>query len=146
RYFYAQAGREAAVIDERFNSGGIMPDYIIDLLSRQPRSHVATREGEDWVAPHGVIAGPKGMLTNEIAGSGGDILPKYFRQAGLGPLVGTRTWGGAVGIGGYPQLLDGGRVTAPHAAFWFPSGKWELENHGVEPDVEVDLDPQAVRA
>jgi tricorn protease len=146
RSFFAQAGKEGAVLDERSNGGGIMPDYMIDLLSRQPRSYVATREGEDWVSPHGAIFGPKVMIINELAGSGGDIFPRYFRQAGLGPLVGKRTWGGAVGIGGYPRLIDGGSVTAPKVAFWFPSGKWELENHGVDPDVEVEFDPQAVRA
>jgi tricorn protease len=146
REFFAQAGKEAAVIDERCNSGGIMPDYVIDLLGQRPRSYTATREGEDWVHPHGAIIGPKVMLIDEMAGSGGDILPYYYRQAGLGPLVGKRTWGGAVGIGGYPRLMDGGSVTAPKVAHWFPSGKWELENHGVDPDVEVELDPQAVRA
>jgi tricorn protease len=146
REFFAQAGKEGAVIDERANGGGIMPDYYIDLLAQQPRSYVATREGEDWVHPNGAIFGPKVMLIDEFAGSSGDILPYYFRQAGLGPLVGKRTWGGAVGIGGYPRLMDGGSVTAPKAAHWFPSGKWELENHGVDPDVEVELDPQAVRA
>jgi tricorn protease len=146
RYFFAQAGKEGAVLDERYNGGGIMPDYIIERLAQRVRSYASTREGEDWVHPNGAIFGPKAMLINEHAGSGGDILPYYFRQAGLGPLVGTRTWGGAVGIGGYPRLLDGGTVTAPKVAHWFPSGKWELENHGVEPDVEVEHDPQAVRA
>jgi tricorn protease len=146
REFFAQAGKEAAVIDERCNHGGIMPHYVIDMLGKRPRSWTTTREGEDQVHPHGAIFGPKVMLIDEMAGSGGDILPYYFRQAGLGPLVGKRTWGGAVGIGGYPRLLDGGSVTAPKVAHWFPSGKWELENHGVEPDVEVELDPQAVRA
>jgi tricorn protease len=146
RYFFAQAGKQAAVIDERFNGGGIMPDYLIDLLGRPPRSWVATREGADWVSPHGAVFGPKVMIVNEMAGSGGDILPMYFRRANLGPLLGKRTWGGAVGIGRYPQLIDGGRVTAPKVAFWFPPGKWEIENHGVDPDVEVELDPRAVRA
>jgi tricorn protease len=146
RYFFPQAGKEAAVIDERFNQGGIMPDYIIELLNRKPRSYVTTRHGADEVSPHGAIFGPKVMITNEFAGSGGDILPYYFRQEGVGPLIGKRTWGGAVGIGAYPQLLDGGRVTAPKAAFWFPSGRWEIENHGVDPDIEVEFDPEAVRA
>jgi tricorn protease len=81
-----------------------------------------------------------------MAGSGGDELPHYFRQAGVGLLVGKRTWGGLVGIGDYPRLIDGGTVTAPNAAYWFPSGRWEVENHGVAPDLEVELDPQAVRA
>jgi tricorn protease len=83
------------------------------------------------------------MLINEQAGSGGDYLPYAFRQAGLGPLVGKRTWGGLVCIGGYPTLVDGGGVTAPRWGIWFPSGKWEVENRGVAPDVEVEFDPMA---
>jgi tricorn protease len=146
RYLFPQSGKEAAVIDERFNGGGIMPDYIIEALQRKPRSYVATRHGHEWVSPNGAICGPKVMITNEFAGSGGDILPYYFRQEGVGPLLGKRTWGGAVGIGAYPKLLDGGGVTAPKAAFWFPSGRWEIENHGVDPDIEVEFDPEAVRA
>ena len=86
------------------------------------------------------------MLINEQAGSGGDYLPYAFRQAGLGPLIGKRTWGGLVGIGGYPPLIDGGGVTAPRWGIWFPNGKWEVENRGVAPDIEVEFDPKAVRA
>jgi tricorn protease len=86
------------------------------------------------------------MLINEQAGSGGDYLPYAFRQAGLGPLVGKRTWGGLVGIGGYPQLVDGGLVTAPRWGIWFPNGRWDVENRGVAPDVEVEFDPKAARA
>src|SRR5262249_29149837 len=89
---------------------------------------------------------PRAMIVNEMAGSGGDWLPWMFKRAKLGPLVGKRTWGGLVGIGGYPQLVDGGSVTAPHFAFWNPEGEWEVENHGVAPDHEVEHDPQAVRA
>jgi tricorn protease len=85
------------------------------------------------------------MIINEFAGSGGDAMPWYFRKAGVGPLVGKRTWGGLVGIGGYPPLLDGGQVTAPSFAFFNPNGTWDVENHGVAPDVEVDLDPYEVR-
>ena len=84
------------------------------------------------------------MIINESAGSGGDCHAWYFRRLKLGPLVGKRTWGGLVGIGGYPPLIDGGCVTAPHSAFWFPNGKWDVENHGVPPDIEVELDPKAV--
>jgi tricorn protease len=86
------------------------------------------------------------MIINEQAGSGGDYMPYIFRQAKLGPLVGKRTWGGLVGIGGYPILLDGGLVTAPRMGIWFPNGKWDVENVGVSPDVEVEFDPKAVRA
>src|SRR5205823_6908072 len=99
----------------------------------------------DMVFPRGIF-GPKVMLINEAAGSGGDYLPYTFRQAKLGKLVGKRTWGGLGGIGGYPSLLDGGGVTAPHWAIYFPNGKWDVENAGVAPDVEVEFDPEAVRA
>ncbi len=146
REYFAQAGKEAAVIDERFNGGGKAADYIIMHMARPLLNYWTTREGADYATPAGAIFGPKVMITNEMAGSGGDWLPWCFRRAKLGPLVGKRTWGGLVGIGGYPQLIDGGMVTAPHFAFWTPEGDWEVENKGVPPDHEVDLDPQAVRA
>jgi tricorn protease len=146
RYFFAQAGKDAAVIDERFNRGGIIADYIVDTLRRPLIGYVSAREGDDAALPIGAIFGPKAMIINEMAGSGGDELPHYFRQAKVGPLVGKRTWGGLVGIDDYPRLIDGGIVTAPSSAFWFPPGKWEVENHGVPPDVEVELDPEALRA
>jgi tricorn protease len=145
RYFYAQVDKEAAVIDGRYNGGGFMPDYFVEQLRRQLLNYASTRDGADWSLPQGAIAGPKVMLINRLAGSGGDALPHYFRQLKLGPLVGERTWGGLVGIGGYPRLMDGGTVTAPHFAHWFASGKWEVENYGVAPDVEVELDPQSWR-
>jgi tricorn protease len=146
RYFFAQTNREGAIIDERFNSGGLTPDYVVDHLRRPRIGYVSTREGRDMPLPLGAIFGPKVMVINEMAGSGGDELPHYFRQTHVGPLVGKRTWGGLVGINDYPRLIDGGSVTAPSAAFWFPSGQWEVENHGVSPDVDVELDPRAVRA
>jgi tricorn protease len=145
RYFFSQVGKEAVIIDERFNEGGQLADYIIDYLKRPIMSRVVTREGHDWSSPSEAIYGPKVMIINEMSGSGGDALPWYFRKAGLGPLIGTRTWGGLVGIGGYPELLDGGRVTAPRAALYGLNGEWEVENHGVAPDYEVDLDPAAYR-
>jgi tricorn protease len=145
RYFFSQVGKEAVIIDERFNEGGQLADYIIDYLKRPIMSKVVTREGHDWSSPTEAIYGPKVMIINEMSGSGGDALPWYFRKAGLGPLIGTRTWGGLVGIGGYPELLDGGRVTAPRAAIYGLNGEWEVENHGVPPDYEVDLDPAAFR-
>jgi tricorn protease len=111
------------------------------------RNYITGRagEGEDMPFPGGAIHGPKAMIINERAGSGGDYLPFTFRQAGLGPLVGKRTWGGLVGIGGYPPLIDGGSVTAPRMGIWFPTERWEVENRGVAPDVEVEFDPKAVR-
>jgi tricorn protease len=145
RYFFAQAGRDGVVVDERFNGGGLLADHVIDYLRQPIRNYATTREGADQQFPTSAIPGPKVMLINEQAGSGGDYLPYAFRQAGLGQLVGKRTWGGLVGIGGYPPLIDGGSVTAPRWGIWFPSGKWEVENRGVKPDVEVEFDPKLVR-
>ncbi len=143
RYFFAQVNKQGAIIDERFNGGGKAADYIIDYLNRPLMNFWATRYGEPYPTPYGAIHGPKVMLINEYGMSGGDAMPWYFRRAGIGPLIGTRTWGGLVGIGGYPQLVDGGFVTAPHFAFYTPEGKWEVENRGVAPDIEVELDPKS---
>jgi tricorn protease len=104
-----------------------------------------TREGEDIILPAQAIYGPKVMIANQMSGSGGDALPWLFKRAGLGPLVGVRTWGGLVGIGGYPRLIDGGGVTAPRWALYGTKGDWEVENHGIAPDVEVEQDPALVR-
>ena len=145
RYFFAQIGRQGAVIDERYNHGGDIADYIIDYLNRKPMGRIATREGEDITDPTQAIYGPKVMIINQFAGSGGDAMPWYFRKAHVGPLVGMKTWGGLVGIGGYPRLIDGGSVTAPRWAFYGITGQWEVENHGITPDVEVDMDPKLVR-
>ncbi len=146
RYFFSQVGREAVIIDERFNKGGQLADYIVDYLRRPLMSMVAGRDGHDWSSPTQAIYGPKVMIINQMSGSGGDALPWYFRKAGLGPLIGKRTWGGLVGIGGYPELIDGGLITAPRAAIYGLNGGWEVENHGVAPDIDVDLDPALDRA
>jgi len=145
RYFFAQIGKQGAVLDERYNHGGDIADYIIEYLGRHPMGRIMTREGEDITDPTQAIYGPKVMIINQFAGSGGDAMPWYFRKAGLGPLVGMKTWGGLVGIGNYPPLLDGGYVTAPRWAFYGLSGEWEVENHGIAPDIEVDQDPKLVR-
>jgi tricorn protease len=145
RYFFAQVDKDGVVLDERFNGGGKAADYMIDYLKREPLNYWTTRDGKDYVTPGSAIYGPKAMITNEFAGSGGDALPYYFRKAGVGPLIGKRTWGGLVGISGYPPLLDGGAVTAPSFAFYTAEGTWGVENKGVAPDVEVDLDPYEVR-
>jgi tricorn protease len=145
RYYFAQLDKDGAVIDERFNSGGSAADYIVDFLHKQVLSYWAVREGMDATTPFGVIPGAKVMITNEYAGSGGDLMPWMFRQMKIGPLIGKRTWGGLVGIGGYPTLIDGGAVTAPHFAFYNTNSQWEVENHGVAPDIEVELDPKAWR-
>lgn len=146
RYFYAQVGKEAAIIDERFNSGGLLATDIAEILNRKLLSAVATRDGQDEIQPQGAIFGPKVMIVNESAGSGGDAMPWYFRRAGVGKLIGTRTWGGLVGRAGSPELMDGGGVTAPGSGVFNPlSGEWEVENVGVAPDIEVDQDPELMR-
>jgi tricorn protease len=146
RYFYAQIGKEAAIIDERYNAGGALATDITEILSRKLLSAVRTRSGEDEMQPQGAIFGPKIMIINETAGSGGDAMPWYFRRAGVGKLVGTRTWGGLVGRAGAPQLMDGGFVSAPGSGVFNPlSGEWEVENIGVAPDLEVEQDPELVR-
>jgi len=145
RYFFAQVGKEAAVIDERFNHGGFLADFVVDYLRRPILNMIMTREGKDMSSPGGAIYGPKVMIVNQFAGSGGDALPWYFRKLGIGPIVGERTWGGLIGIGGYPSLLDGGYVTAPRDAIYGLKGEWEVENHGITPDIEVMMDPKLVR-
>ena len=145
RYYFAQSDKEGAVIDERFNGGGWIADYIVDWLRRPLLMVAMTREGKDQLIPN-TIRGPKVMLINQYAGSGGDALPWMFRRLGIGSLVGTRTWGGLIGIGGYPPLIDGGRVTAPRFALFNPeTGEFDVENKGVSPDIEVEDDPAAVR-
>lgn len=145
RYYFAQVGKQGAVIDERFNGGGQLADYIVDYLNRPLRTLEITREGVVTSEPGASIYGPKVMLINELAGSGGDALPWYFRKGGVGKLVGMRTWGGLVGIGGYPDLIDGGSVTSPRFALYGLNGQWEVENIGIAPDVEVEHDPKLVR-
>jgi tricorn protease len=145
RYYFAQVGKAGVILDERFNHGGQLADYVIDYLKREPRAILAPRDGRLIVDPPLAIYGPKVMIINQYAGSGGDALPWLFRKAHLGPLVGVRTWGGLVGIGGYPTLLDGGTVTAPRTAIGGLHGQWEVEGVGIAPDIEVRQDPHAVR-
>jgi tricorn protease len=144
RYYFAQLDKQGAVIDERFNSGGQAADYIIHAMQRTLMSWWAPRYGAIYRTPQAAILGPKVMITNEFSGSGGDAMPWYFREAQLGPLVGKRTWGGLVGIGGIPTLMDGAQVTSPSFGFFNPQGQWDVENHGVQPDFEVDMDPKPV--
>ena len=146
RFYFAQVDKQGAVIDERYNHGGEIADYIIDMVKRPLRNCAITREGEKFCSPLAQIYGPKTMVINEMSGSGGDALPWMFKQDGVGPLVGTRTWGGLVGIYNYPVLLDGGFVTAPRVAIYGLHGEWEVENHGIAPDVEVENDPASVAA
>ena len=146
RYFFPQVDKDALIIDERFNSGGQIADYYIDILRRPFASYWAPRYGADNRSPSAAVFGPKVMIIDEGAGSGGDMLPWMFRKFGVGPLVGKRTWGGLVGISGYPELMDGGRVTAPGFAIWSPEGGFIVENEGVAPDHDVTMWPKDVIA
>jgi tricorn protease len=146
RYYYSQLDNEAVVLDERYNAGGYIADFILDMLDRPLLSYWATREGEVFTSPAAAIFGPKVMIINQYAGSGGDALPYLFRQRGLGKLVGARTWGGLVGIYDYPTLMDGGAVTAPRLAFYNTAGEWAVENEGVAPDIPVEMTPKLVIA
>jgi tricorn protease len=141
RQFMAQWTKPGLVIDERFNSGGQIPDRFIELLNRPMLSYWATRDGESQQWPPVAHAGPKVMLINGWSGSGGDAFPFYFREAKVGRLVGTRTWGGLIGISGVPTLVDGGNVTVPTFRMFDVRGKWFAEGHGVDPDIQVDEDP-----
>jgi tricorn protease len=155
RYFYAQQDKDGAVIDERYNHGGMVADYIVNELDRKLMGYFAQRDGTPTTSPIAGIYGPKVMVINESAGSGGDALPYMFRLRKIGPLVGTRTWGGLVGTLGIPPTIDGGGITAPSLAFYNLKGEWDVENIGVAPDIEVEYtaadamkgrDPQLERA
>jgi tricorn protease len=146
RYFYAQLDRQGLVLDERYNEGGFIADYVINVLGQQRLSGAIERDGKPIHDPVGAIFGPKVMIINQSAGSGGDAMPWYFRKAKLGTLLGTKTWGGLVGIGGYPRLIDGGSVTAPRYAIYGLNGEWEVEGHGIAPDVVVEEFPKDVAA
>ncbi len=146
RYFYAQLDKQALVLDERYNQGGLIADYIVSVLGQKHLSNAIERDGKPVHDPQGAIFGPKAMIINESAGSGGDAMPWYFRKAGLGTLVGVRTWGGLVGIGGYPTLIDGGTVTAPRYAIYGLDGDWEVEGRGIPPDVQVEVLPKDAAA
>lgn len=144
RYYYAQQDKQGAVIDERYNHGGMVADYIVNELDRKLMGYFALRDGVPATSPEAGIYGPKVMIINESAGSGGDALPYYFHLRKIGPLVGTRTWGGLVGTLGVPQTVDGGGITAPALAFYDLSGKWAIENQGISPDVSVEYTPSDV--
>ena len=132
------------MIDERFNGGGQVADYIVEVLRRKVNSYWSPRYGQIDRSPTASIPGPKVMLANEVSGSGGDFLPWLFKHDGVGPVVGKRTWGGLVGIGAIPVLMDGGNVTSPSVGFFSPKGEWDVENHGVDPDYVVEQDPKLV--
>jgi tricorn protease len=141
RQFYGQVNAEALIIDERWNGGGHLPNRLIELLNRPITNYWTRRYGKDVPTPQYAHHGPKCMLINGSAGSGGDMFPYLFRQAGLGKLIGMRTWGGLVGISGNPEFIDGGSITVPRTAFYEKDGTWGVEGYGVPPDIEVIDDP-----
>jgi tricorn protease len=141
RMFFAQVDREAMIIDARGNGGGQAANYITDVLRRSYLSSWKDRDGAPFDTPGGAMYGPKVMLIDQDAGSGGDFLPYAFRREGIGKLMGTRTWGGLIGIAANPPLVDGGYLTVPYFRFYTPEREWRVENEGVAPDIEVDLDP-----
>lgn len=142
RQFYGQTSKEALMIDERWNGGGQIPNRFIELLNRPRTNYWYRRDGADWPWPFDSHQGPKAMLINGNAGSGGDMFPWLFKHHGLGKLIGTRTWGGLVGISGVPPLIDGGAVTVPNFGFYELDGTWGIEGHGVDADIVVEADPE----
>ena len=146
RMFHAQLDREALIIDERSNGGGQAANYIVEVLSRRHLSNWVYRDGLMSATPMGALHGPKIMLIDQDAGSGGDYLPYAFRELGIGKLMGTRTWGGLIGIFANPLLIDNGVMTVPHFRFVDVDNNWSIENEGVAPDIHVELDPLATNA
>ena len=141
RQFMGQRFMQGLIIDDRWNGGGQIPTRFIELLNRPVTNYWARRHGTDWVWPTDAAPGHKAMLINGLAGSGGDMFPWLFRENKLGPLIGTRTWGGLVGISGNPAFVDGGSITVPTFGFYERDGTWGVEGHGVDPDIEVIDDP-----
>ncbi len=146
RYFYAQTDKQGAVLDERFNGGGLLADYVTQTLTKTHLANIFYRHGDTTVpVPAGAIYGPKAMIINELAGSGGDAMPWFFSKDGVGKLFGKRTWGGLVAAQALPILMDGGNVRAPDFAIFGRGGEWEIENAGMAPDVEIEFDPELWR-
>ena len=142
--FRAQFPKPGLIIDERWNSGGQIPDRFIELLGRRVTNYWGVRDGRDWQTPHVAHNGPKAMLANGWSGSGGDCFPWLFRKNKLGPVIGQRTWGGLIGMTGAPRLIDGGSVTVPTFSIYDTNGEWIIEGHGVDPDIVVTDDPAAL--
>lgn len=146
RYYFAQQHKQGVILDERFNGGGFIADYFVDILNRKLRGYFNNVSGDrrPWTEPLTGIFGPKVMVVNEMAGSGGDMLPYLFKQMKIGPVVGTKTWGGLVGIWDVPGLVDGGYITAPRGGFYNLDGQWDVEGVGITPDIEVEMEPKDV--
>jgi len=141
RQFRAQYTKAGLIVDERWNSGGQIPDRFIELLGRKVTNYWGVRDGRDWQTPQIAHRGPKVILANGWSGSGGDCFPWMFKKEGLGPIIGTRTWGGLIGMTGAPALIDGGSVTVPTFSIYDTDGKWIIEGHGVDPDIPIEDDP-----
>ncbi len=143
RYYFSQQDKKGVIIDERNNGGGSAADYMIDIMSRELFGYFNSKANDNrpWTTPMAGIWGPKVMLINERAGSGGDLLPYMFKAKNLGPLIGTRTWGGLVGTWDTPRFIDGGRMVAPRGGFFDVNGEWAVEGEGIAPDIEVIQDP-----
>ena len=146
RYYFAQQDRKGVILDERNNGGGSAADYMIDIMARELFGYFNSKANDNrpWTTPMAGIWGPKVMIINERAGSGGDLLPYMFRAKDIGPLVGTRTWGGLVGTWDTPRFIDGGRMVAPRGGFYDADGNWAVEGVGIAPDIEVIQEPKAV--
>lgn len=144
RMFFAQVDKQGLILDDRRNGGGQAANYVTDVLSRPWLGSWKDRDGLTHDTPGGAIYGPKAMLIDQDAGSGGDFMPYAFKRLGLGPLIGKRTWGGLIGISNNPRLIDGGNLVVPYFRFFTPDGEWRIENEGVAPDQDVDLDPLQV--
>src|ERR1019366_5019926 len=141
RYYYSQVGKDGIVVDERFNHGGLINDFMIHEMKKPLDAVFAPRYGKEWPTPGSAIYGPKVMLINQFSGSGGDMFPWLFRQEKVGPIIGKRTWGGLIAAFGF-QTIDGGSINSPDDAFYNPwNGTWDVENWGVSPDMDVELDP-----
>ncbi|MEO1175118.1 MAG: S41 family peptidase, partial [Myxococcota bacterium] len=144
--FFPQVGKDALIIDARYNGGGFIPDRMIEIVARRPLNYWKSRGLDPQATPAISHTGPKATLINGYSSSGGDAFPYYFKKLGLGPLIGTRSWGGLIGISGNPGLADGGSILASTFRFLDTDGAWAVENEGVAPDIEVVDRPELVAA
>jgi tricorn protease len=144
RWFFPQLEKEGMVVDMRWNGGGFVSQLIVERLARHPILFGRARGGDTWLYPNSLLNGPFVVLTNEFAGSDGDLGPYAIQTEKLAPIIGKRSWGGVVGIRGDKPLVDGGVLTQPEYAHWSRRQGWGLENRGVEPDIEVDNLPQEI--
>ena len=141
RYYYSQTTKKGIIVDGRFNGGGLDPDIFLQRLSKRPLLYWTRRYSHDYISPWLGTNAHLVCLTNRQAGSGGDMLPYLFREKGMGPVIGTRSWGGLVGVSMWIGMVDGGGLSAPDYRVYDPAGKWVVENKGVAPDIAVELDP-----